>query len=482
MDMLRVEGVSIVDASGGEVRLRGACVGGWMNMENFINGYPGSESGMRAALREAIGEGKAEFFMERMADAMLGEADIRFMRDCGATVVRLPLNYRRFEDDARPFEYLDAGFARLDRALSWCERHGLYAILDLHSAQGWQNSDWHCDNESRHSLFWEHPHFQDRYIALWKELARRYAGRQVVAGYDIMNEPLCNAPRGRFTNIDKYPRNWPRINAVFRRAVEAIREVDADHIVFLEGDYFSNLFEGLEPPFAPNLAYSSHNYTASGFGPGAYPAKGKDGSTWDAEAQEKAFLACEGARFARDRGVPLWVGEFGSVYNGPKKEIGDRLRALDDQIAVFERHGAHWTTWTYKDVGVMGWVSLSPGSPYLRLVADELEAKRLLDADQWMGWLPDTPAKKSVRKLAVIVERTIGDERVESSANFSYLKQAALSSYVGGLMQPAYARLFVGRSEKELAELADSFAFGNCVVNQGLVEVVKRRIGAEERT
>jgi hypothetical protein len=34
MDMLQVHGNQIVDARGTPVRLRGTCVGGWMNMEN----------------------------------------------------------------------------------------------------------------------------------------------------------------------------------------------------------------------------------------------------------------------------------------------------------------------------------------------------------------------------------------------------------------------------------------------------------------
>ena len=60
--------------------------------------------------------------------------------------------------------------------------------------------------------------------------------------------------------------------------------------------------------------------------------------------------------------MPHWVGEFGAVYNGPAREIPDRLRALDDQIDVMEEFGAHWTIWTYKDVGVMGLVTLDPES------------------------------------------------------------------------------------------------------------------------
>ena len=38
---LKVSGTKIVDAQGNPVMLRGAGLGGWMNMENFITGYPG---------------------------------------------------------------------------------------------------------------------------------------------------------------------------------------------------------------------------------------------------------------------------------------------------------------------------------------------------------------------------------------------------------------------------------------------------------
>jgi Endoglucanase len=477
MDVLRVADGKIVDKAGAEVRLRGSCVGGWMNMENFIDGYPGTESGMRACLAEEIGAGKAELFLGKLLDSFLAEQDIRFMRDCGATVVRLPLNYRHFEDDARPFEYRESGFARLDAALAACERQGLYAILDLHSVQGCQNSDWHCDNDSRHSLFWQHPHFQDRFVALWREFARRYKGRAVVAGYDVMNEPLCNEVHGRFVSAAAYKPNWERINAAYKRVVEAIREIDEEHIIFLEGDYFATRFEGFERPFAPNLAYSSHNYTASGFGPGAYPGT-IGGEAWGLDKQRAVFRGHEGTRFAKAHKVPLWAGEFGSVYNGPAAEKPDRLRALDDQLGIFEEEGVHWTTWTYKDSGVMGWATLDPRSDYMELVARSLEAKRLLDTDQWMGWLPETPAKKAAKKLADTVRSAAGDDEIDAGMNYFLLKQAALCDYAGGLLQRSYAKLFKGLSEDRLEEIASSFSLENCVVNEGLVEIVKKRTGA----
>lgn len=473
MDMLQVRDGKIVDAQGNAVRLRGTCVGGWMNMENFINGYPGSEHGIRAAVAEVLGPARAQFFFDRMLDYFLAEDDIAFMKRCGATVVRLPLNYRHFESDAEPFKYLEAGFERLDRALGWCEKHGLYAILDLHAVQGWQNTDWHCDNANRHSLFWRNPHYQDRFVALWEEFARRYKGNAAVAGYNVMNEPVSNVVDGRFS--ERYQPNWEVMNAVYRRVVNAIRAIDPDHIIFLEGDYYSQRFAGLEPPFAENLVYSSHNYNAAGFGPGPYPGKIR-GELWDREKQVAVFLAQEGTQFTQKHNVPLWVGEFGSVYNGPAEEIPDRLRALDDQIDVFEEYGAHWTTWTYKDVGVMGWAMLKPDSPYIRTIASILEAKRQLGTDFWMGWLPSTPAKEMIRGLARLTEKVIEDPDIDPVANERYMTQATLAGYVGGLMQPAYAKCFKDMTDEQLDDVLKSFALENCDINQGLIEVVSKHM------
>jgi aryl-phospho-beta-D-glucosidase BglC (GH1 family) len=472
MDMLQVQGGRIVDGRGDTVRLRGTCVGGWMNGEDFIDGYPGCEHGLRATMSEVIGPAKAHFFFERLLDYFFGEEDVAFIKSCGANVVRLPLNYRHFERDDTPFHYLEDGFQRLDQAIAWCARHGLYVILDLHAVQGWQNPDWHCDNASRHVLFWQHRQFQDRFVALWEEFARRYQGNPTVAGYNVMNEPVTNAPRGRFGA--PYAPDWLAINGVYRRVVNAIRCSDPQHIIFLEGDLFSSRFEGLEAPFAPNLVYSSHNYNQAGFGPGTYPGQ-IGGLRWDAEEQNRLFQQHSGTAFARQHNVPLWVGEFGAAYNGPSQETPDRLRALDDQIAVFEEGGASWTTWTYKDIDVMGWVQLAPDSEYLRAVGPVLEAKRQMATDFWMKWLPATPLKQEIFGLADQVLELSGDPEIDPADNRTYLAQVTLSGYAALLLQRSYARCFAGMPEVEIDRVLQSFAFKNCRVHP-LVQVVKKHM------
>ncbi len=476
MKMLRVDMAQIKDADGNSVLLRGTSLGGWMNMENFINGYPGHESGIRFAFIQELGKEAADFFFRRMAYYFLNEQDIRFIKSCGATVVRLPFSYRHFENDDRPFQYVEDGFRMLDSAISWCEQNNLYVILDLHAAPGWQNSDWPSDNASRHSLLWLHPHFQDRVVELWKEIARRYSSRATVAGYDILNEPLSGEPFGRFTPDSKIRSNWDVLNNFYERTVRAIREIDPDHIIFLEGDNFSKHFSGLQPPFADNLVYSSHHYTRAGLGPGKYPGR-IDGEYWDRQVQERVFLEHEGTRYVNKFAVPHWIGEFGSVYCGPLQEVPSRLRALDDQLDIFNSYRRHWTIWTYKDLGIMGWVTVSPESDYIRHISGILEKKTTLRADHWPAlFMPATKAERTIRRLGAHIKRVLSDPEIDAYSNTKYLRQSALCDYVGCLMQPMTAKLFKNMGEEKMDDLLKSFSLERCLSNEGLLGVLKKRL------
>jgi len=486
MEFLEIRNGKIVGAaSGREIRLRGTNIGGWMNLEDFINGYAGTDQSIRHAMKETIGEAKAKFFFDRMLDYFFTEDDVRFLKENGLNVVRLPLNYRRFEDDERPYVYKEEGFRRLDEALRICEKHGVYAILDMHAVQGFQNTHWHSDNKARHSFFWHDALSQERFYALWRALAERYRDRAVVAGYDLMNEPCTNTPFGDYphTFYGNYKPDWERMNRIYRKAVQEIRSVDPKHIIFLEGDKYGGMFAGLDAPFAENLAYSSHNYTAAGFGPGPYPGvirsnnpEAPQGVHWDLAYQRKVFLEHEGTVFAKCHQVPLLVGEFGSVYNVPAEEIPDRLRAMDDQLSVFEENGAHWTTWTYKDVGVMGLVTLDPESEYMQRLSSFLEKKYRLGTGDWMHWIPAATARQLVAGAASYLREVI-DESIHPGCNNKALSQAVLCVYAASLLEPEYAKTFKGLPEEKLDEILQSFSFKQCVVNRELAGLLRKHAG-----
>jgi endoglucanase len=486
MDFLQVKGRQIIDQKGKEVRLRGTCVGGWMNMENFIDGYPGCESGLRRTMNDTIGEENGRYFFDKLLDNFFNEKDVKFIKERGSNVVRLALNYRHFEDDEKPYEYKEDGFARLAKVVDWCEKHGLYVIFDMHAVQGWQNSHWHSDNENSASLFWRHKHFQDRLKALWRELAGRYKGRAIVAGYELMNEPIVNTPAGDLPHMyyNYYKPDWERMNRVYGELVAAIREIDDTHIIFIEGDVYGHLFDGLAAPFAENLVYSSHDYTIAGFGPGKYPGefttyrvdRVHTNGYWDRRRQDLLFRESSGARYADKYGVPLWVGEFGSQYNGPAEELPYRLKAMDDQLAGYNDWGAHWTTWTYKDMGVMGWVTIDPESEYARIVAPVQRMKAQLGAENFVGWYANPVGKQMNKQLAQTIAEVIADPFINPSSYASCLSIWTLTGFAASSLQPSYCRCFKGMTKGDIDRVMASFDLENCIVNKPYMEVLTKNM------
>ncbi|MBK5262091.1 MAG: glycoside hydrolase family 5 protein [Peptostreptococcaceae bacterium] len=487
MNRLRVKGRKIIDSQGNEIHLRGTCLGGWMNLENFINGFPGCESGLRRAMEEELGKKKSHYFFECLLDNFFTEGDAAYISQIGANVVRVALNYRHFEDDERPFSYKDAGFRRLNSFLDLCEKYGLYVILDMHAAPGWQNAHWHSDNENAISLFWQQRQYRERLKGLWREIAGRYKDRSVVAGYELLNEPVTNTPAGDLPHMafGNYKPRWKIMNSVYRELVDTIREIDIDHIIFLEGDCYGQLFEGLDSPFADNLVYSSHAYSLAGFGPGVYPGRfnkmktsevANGGDYFDKEQQFNTFKHSSGVQFCEKNNVPLWIGEFGSQYNTGVLDVPYRLRAMDDQLAIYNEWGANWTSWTYKDMGVMGVVTVNPKSEYAELIEPVQRMKTALGAENFVSWELDTPGKNANRALAEVIRNIIGNDSPSLSDITAGLSLFALTGYAAACLQPSFCHLFREKEQEDINRILSSFDLKNCVVNEPFEEILSMRL------
>ena len=173
------------------------------------------------------------------------------------------------------------------------------------------------------------------------------------------------------------------------------------------------------------------------------------------------------------------MGEFGSVYNGYPEEVGYRLQALDDQLGVFEEHGSHWTIWTYKDMGIMGWVTVDPESDYAGTVRHILDAKTELRADFWSWWLPPTRTDRIINELAEHIRTVLNDPDLDSESVTKYLRQSALYEYVGQLMQSGMAKVFKGMSEEKMDDILSSFSLEKCVRNERLLGLIKKYLSAD---
>jgi Endoglucanase len=476
MDFLHVSHGKIVGEAQQPIHLRGVNVGGWMNMENFINGYPGTESHLRWLMAQKLGREKAQFFFDRLLDHFLTEEDVRFLKSAGVNLLRLPLNYRHFEDDMAPGEYLEAGFKRLDQVLNWCEGQGIYVLLDLHAVQGWQNGDWHSDNPTRNTLFWTQKDFQDRFFNLWQEIARRYKNRSVVAAYNLINEPLSNAQFGRYLPDEQYVGDWQNFNRINRLAVQRIRSVDSVHMIMLEGDYYSVLFEGFELPEDSNLILSSHDYIGICTSQlEHYPAT-IDGQYWDRAQIERQLFETQGYQASKKMGLPLLISEFGFNNHHASGKTGAQIEAFADQMDVFNKSDIHWTFWTYKDLGSMGWLQLHPESEYIRTIAPVLKAKEVLRTD--FGWLSgyEGEVQQHIEGLSNLVDSFV--PALDKSANMRYFSQATMSTYTADILQLAYVEQFIDKTEKQIDQILSSFRLQECLQNQQLNKIVEGRFSS----
>jgi hypothetical protein len=86
-------------------------------MENFITGFPGHESQHRAAMRRVLGTQKYEFFFDKWLENFFTDADAKFFASLGLNCLRIPFNYRHFEDDMAPRVIKASGFKHLDRVI-----------------------------------------------------------------------------------------------------------------------------------------------------------------------------------------------------------------------------------------------------------------------------------------------------------------------------------------------------------------------------
>ncbi len=183
--ILRVRGPDIVDGAGRPVLLRGVAFGNevWSNT--------------------------------RLPRKEHDEVDFQRVAAMGMNVVRFYMNYKTFEADATPGTYLADGWQWLDDNIAWARKHGVYLILNMHVPPGGFQSLGNGKG------LWDQPDQQQRLIKLWEAIARRTRGEPMVAGFDLLNEPV----------VTREPAQWRDLAT---RIAAAIRAVDPEHMLFVE--------------------------------------------------------------------------------------------------------------------------------------------------------------------------------------------------------------------------------------------------------
>jgi aryl-phospho-beta-D-glucosidase BglC (GH1 family) len=344
---LKAEGRQIVNEKGENVLLRGIGLGGWMLQEGYMLRVPREgqqQHRIKARIAELVGPEKTQAFYDAWLANHTTRADIEAMKKWGFNSVRLPMHFNlyTFPADEEPVPgkdtWLEKGFTMTDSLLDWCRDNGMYLILDLHAAPGGQGNDLNIsDRDGSKPSLWEDERHQRKTVALWRKLAERYKNEPWIGAYDIINEPNFGFTDPKNDKNGTKEKDNSRLRKLLMEITAAIREVDKNHIVIIEGNGWGNNYSGVLPLWDKNMVMSFHKY-------------------WNYN-DEKSIAHI--LRYRNENNVPVWIGETGENSNVWFAEA----------IRLFEKNNIGWAWWPLKKIGINNPLEIKSNEGYQQILA-----------------------------------------------------------------------------------------------------------------
>lgn len=305
---LRTQGTKIINDNG-EVLLRGMGLGGWLVPEGYMlgtSGFANSPTQIRNKIEALVGTENRKLFYQKYEENFVTKADIDQLKEYGFNSVRFVFHWDKLTPPDQPGVWLEPGFAQFDSVITWCKANNMYVILDMHCAPGSQNDGPISDSDGQAHL-WLDAAFRTRTVEIWRKIAERYKDEKTVGGYDLINEPAWDLGA---TNA--------LLREIYINITNTIREVDKNHILFIEGNWYATDFKGLTPKWDDNMVYSFHRYWA------------------ETSSSSIQYLL----NLRNQEQAPLWCGESGENSNP----------WFTNMIRTFEVAKIGWSWWTIKKI------------------------------------------------------------------------------------------------------------------------------------
>jgi len=316
--------------------------------------------------------------------------DIQRIAAWGLDHVRLPVDYPVIESDDAVGVPREDGYVYIDRCIEWCADAGLAVILDLHEAPGFTFRNELEEGDTALNTLFTDPALQDRFVALWETIVRRYADARVPIIFELLNE--VTLPDNRL---------W---NPLAARTVAAIREIAPEAKVMIGGTHNNAVsgLEGLVEIDDPNVVYTFHTYEPLYFthqnapwaeGPrewgqapnypgylhglsewlAANPQHNQFGDQHLGQRMDREFMAdvlAPAIEFATRTGHEVYCGEFGVAdWVDPES----RNAWLADVYSLLREHGIGRAIWSYAamDFGLIDLHGEVVDPDYLAIVRGE---------------------------------------------------------------------------------------------------------------
>jgi endoglucanase len=355
------------------IYLRGVNLGGWLLFEGWQTPMDAGQNlkddwSVRDVLANRFGADMRDSLIVSYEDAWITEADLDHIAALGFNVIRLPFWYRNLQEEDGTWR--KDRFEKIDWLVANAWKRHIYVILDFHGLPGGQSESDSTGRLRKTSEtgvapdFWNNEENLCRSTEIWQAVATHFKDNPAVAAYDLINEPIGAPDREALWNV-------------YDRFYKAIRAIDPDHIITLEGCWGGQVdckYMGWGLDVLPdpkkfgwtNVVYQMHAYE------------------YDWDNLEKQRHNSEGviADINAHQGwnVPCLVGEFNCMG-----------QAWDYTIHLYEDHRVNWTMWTYKathGTDTDRWGLYNPRTPLPSKPDVEHDSAEVIRS-KWSKWVTD---------------------------------------------------------------------------------------------
>ncbi|MEM8530189.1 MAG: cellulase family glycosylhydrolase [Chloroflexota bacterium] len=203
---------------------------------------PTTEPAASLDLGKGINFGDAlEHQNEGDGGVVLEEADFDLVKQAGFDTIRLPVSWTYHASEQAPYTIDSAIFDRVDWAVEQAVQRDLNIVVNMHFYHDFNNNP---DAE------------EERFLALWKQIAEHYQNSSNRVYFELLNEP-----NGVFNDA---PERW---NELFAQTVSIIRESNPTRPI-IAGPAGWNVIDWLgdfDLPADPNLITTVHYYEPHSF-------------------------------------------------------------------------------------------------------------------------------------------------------------------------------------------------------------------------
>ena len=216
--------------------------------------------------------------------------------------------------------WLPNGFKLVDDLLTWCEAHQIHLILDMHGCPGGQGRDQPISISIPRAVAVGECHQPHQTRCLVAGNRCPVCEQNRIGGYDLINEPNWTFENNSNINGCNDQTNAP-LRQLLQDITAAIRQVDTNHLLILEGNCWAGNYNGVLPPWDDNLVISFHKYWGQPTAASLQPWVDKR-NQWN---------------------MPVWLGESGENSN----------EWFRDVVRYAEQANIGWAWWPWKKIGTI---------------------------------------------------------------------------------------------------------------------------------